>query len=196
VIARRIAAEAGWPAIVLFSAALLSAPLIATNPTFTSEDWDVIRHGAELILGGADPYAEPKYRWSPVAAWVSVPLLAIPYWAWILLHVAAVLALRDWRASAIALVSWPFWQDAGVGNVLVFVVLAGWWALRGNRFAAVAYLALCLLMPRPLMLPLAAWLVWTSPWTRWTAACLFVGHAVLVALSGHGPEWLGVLARV
>ena len=193
-IARRIAAEAGWPAIALFGAALLSAPLIATNPTFTSEDWDVIRHGAELILGGADPYVEPKYRWSPVAAWLSVPLLAIPYWAWILLHVAAVLALRDWRASAIALVSWPFWQDAGVGNVLVFVVLAGWWALRGNRFAAVAYLALCLLMPRPLMLPLAAWLVWTSPWIRWMAACLFVGHAVLVALSGHGPEWLGVLA--
>lgn len=192
--ARRLAAEAGWPAIGLFCAALLTAPLIAMNPTFTGEDWDVIRHGAELIISGDSPYADPKYRWSPVAAWISAPVLVLPYGGWIALHVAAILGLREWRASAIALVSWPFWQDAGVGNVIVFVVLAGWWALRRNRFAALAYLGLCVLMPRPLMLPLAAWLLWTNPWARWPAAGLFAGHAVLVALSGHGLEWLGVLA--
>jgi hypothetical protein len=195
VTARRIVAEAGWPAIILFGAALLTAPLIATNPTFTGEDWDVIRHGAQLVLDGDSPFGDPKYRWSPVAAWISVPFLVLPYWGWLLLHVAAILALRDWRASAIALVSWPFWQDAGVGNVIAFVVLAGWWALRGNRFAALAYLGLCILMPRPLMLPLAAWLLWNQPWTRWPVIGMFLAHAVLVALSGHGPEWLGVLAN-
>lgn len=193
--ARRLVAEVGWPTAALFALALLSAPLIATNPTFTSEDWDVIRHGAELVMGGDSPYGNPKYRWSPVAAWISVPLLTLPYWGWILLHVAAVLGLRDWRASAIALVSWPFWQDAGVGNVLTLVVLVGWWALRGNRLAAVVYLGLCILMPRPLMLPLAAWLIVTIPSTRWPAALMFLGHAVLVALTGHGLEWLGVLAN-
>lgn len=193
--ARRVVMGAGWPAIAMFCAALISAPLIATNPTFTGEDWDVIRHGAELVLAGDSPYADPKYRWSPVAAWLSVPLLVVPYWAWILLHVGAVLALRDWRAAAIALVSWPFWQDAGVGNVIAFVILAGWWALRGSRVAIIAYLALCVLMPRPLMLPLAAWILWTNPWARWPAAALVGGHSVLVALSGHGMEWLGVLAN-
>lgn len=192
---RGLATEAGWPALILFAAAVLTAPLIYTNPTFTGEDWEVIKHGAELILGGDSPYGDPKYRWSPVAAWMSVPLFAIPYWGWVLLHVAAILGLRDWRASAIALISWPFWQDAGVGNVIAFVVLAGWWALRGNRFAALIYLGLCILMPRPLMLPVAAWLLWTNPWTRWPAVAMFVGHAVLVALSGYGFEWFGVLAN-
>ena len=192
--ARHPPVEAPWLAIILFAAALVTAPLIATNPTFTGEDWDVIRHGAQLIVGGDSPYEDPKYRWSPVAAWASVPLLVIPYWGWIVLHVGAILALSDWRASAIALVSWPFWQDAGVGNVIAFVVLAGWWALRGNRLAVLAYIGLCILMPRPLMLSLAAWLLWMNPWTRWPALVMFAGHAALVALSGHGLEWLGVLA--
>lgn len=193
--ARRLLADVGWPTIALFGLALLSAPLVATNPTFTGEDWDVIRRGAELVMSGDSPYGDPKYRWSPVAAWISIPLLVIPYWAWILLHVAAILGLRDWRASAIALVSWPFWQDAGVGNVLTFVVLAGWWAIRGNRLAAVVYLGLCILMPRPLMLPLAAWLLWAMPSTRWPASLMFLGHAILVAPTGHGLEWIGVLAN-
>lgn len=192
--ARRLA-EAGWAAVALFGLALLTASLIATNPTFTGEDWDVIRHGAQLVMDADSPYSDPKYRWSPVAAWLSIPLLAVPYWGWILLHVAAILGLRDWRASTIALVSWPFWQDAGVGNVLAFVVLAGWWALRGNRVAAVVYLGLCILMPRPLMLPLAVWLIGTMPSTRWPAALMFLGHAILVALTGHGLEWIGVLAN-
>lgn len=193
--ALRRARQLGWPAILLLAGALLTAPLIATNPTFTGEDWDVIRHGAELVLADESPYDDPKYRWSPVAAWISVPLLALPYWAWILLHFLAILALRDWRASAIALVSWPFWQDAGVGNVITFVLLSGWWSMRGNRHALLIYLALCLLMPRPLMLPLAAWLLWISPWSRLPALWMLLGHALLVVLSGHGLMWLGVLAN-
>lgn len=192
---RRLAADAGWPTVVLFAAALLTAPLIATNPTFTGEDWDVIRHGAELVLAGESPFGDPKYRWSPVAAWLTVPLLTLPYLGWIALHVAAILALRDWRAIAISLVSWPFWQDAGVGNVLAFVVLAGWWALRGSRTAALVYLALCILIPRPLMLPLGAWLLWTSPGTRLPAFGMLAFHAVMVTISGFGLEWLGVLAN-
>lgn len=184
-----------WPAFALLALALLSAPLIFITPTFTGEDWDVIRRGAELALSGQSPFLEPKYRWSPVAAWLTAPLLLLPYWAWIALHVGAVLAFRDRWAVVIALVSWPFWQDAGVGNVLTFVVLAAWWALRGNRPAGLIYLAFCLLMPRPLMLPAAAWLLWKDPGLRLPFVAMLTIQAALALVTGHALEWLGVLAH-
>lgn len=181
--------------VALLLLALASSPLIFTTLTFTGEDWSAIRHGAELALEGASPFLEPKYRWSPVAAWLTIPLLAVPTWAWLAMHVVALALLRDRWAFLIGVVSWPFWQDTGVGNVITFVVVVAWWALRGSRAAAIGYLALVILMPRPLMLPVAAWLVWNQPAVRLPMVVMLLVHGVAVYLSGHAFEWVGVLVH-
>ena len=50
-------------------------------------------------------------------------------------------------------------------------------------------------MPRPIMLPALAWLLWRQPWTRWP----FVGIAVVSLLgafaTGWLDEWIGALFR-
>ena len=82
------------------------------------------------------------------------------------------------------LIAFPFWLDALSGNVIIFVVLAAWWAVKGNPVATGLYLGLCLLMPRPLMVPLAACLLWQRPEWRCRFAGMFAVHAVAVAASG------------
>lgn len=134
------------------------------------------------------------FRWSPIAAWLLVPLAALGSAGWTALHVLAAFAFGSWRITAVVLVSFPFWMDALSGNVLTFVALAAWWALRGSRVATFVYLAMCLLMPRPLMLPVAAWIVWQRPEWRLPFAGMFALHAAAVAVSGLGPQWLGVLS--
>jgi hypothetical protein len=91
------------------------------------------------------------------------------------------------------LVSYPFWYDVNTGNLMVFVVLAAAWAFRGSATATGIYLGLCLLVPRPIMLPLLAWLLWQRPAWRWP----FVGMVALVLLTaaptGYLPDWIGSL---
>jgi hypothetical protein len=112
---------------------------------------------------------------------------------WAALHVAALLAFRDWRILLIGLLAYPFWVDAVGGNVIIFVVLAAWWALRGSPTGTFAYLALCLLIPRPLMVPVAVWLLWQRPTWRLPFALMIVVNAVLLAWTGLLPDWLGAV---
>src|SRR5437773_1431150 len=106
---------------------------------------------------------------------------------------AAALALPDRRLALLTLVSWPFWFDFATGNVMVGVLLLAVYALRGSRLAALGFLAMTLLVPRPLMLPVAAWLLWKRPDLRWSALALLVAHSVGVLAVGWGGEWLGRL---
>lgn len=133
------------------------------------------------------------YRYSPLYAWLLVPLGWIGHWGWAMLHVAVLPLFRDWRIAAVLLVSWPFWFDAVNGNVLTFVLLAAWWAVRRNGTATFAFLALALLMPRPIMVPVALWLLWRRPEWRVPFAAMFVVHAGLVAWTGLADEWLPAL---
>lgn len=112
---------------------------------------------------------------------------------WRLLHVAAALALPTWPMRLVTLVSWPFWSDVEAGKVLVFVLLAGAWALRGYRAAIGAFLVMAILMPRPLMLPIVAWLLWQHPGSRVPFLGIFVVHALAVWATGWSEEWVGVL---
>lgn len=141
------------------------------------------------------PYADNGfYRWAPIAAWgwqLMVQPLGI--WLWTALHFAAVAAFRDWRASLLALASFPFWADLQNGSLIIFVVLAAWWALRGSRAGVIAYVALFALMPRPLMVPVLGWLLWQRTDARW--ALLAAGGGVVLsalALGQLGP-WIGRL---
>jgi hypothetical protein len=189
-------------------AALLVA-LVLANVFFTTftiielvvfpnaADWNLFVTAADRIRSGIDPYgfavAGEAYRWSPVAAWLFVPVSLIGPLAWRLLHVAAALALPDRRLALVMLLSWPFWFDFATGNVMVFVLLLAVFALRGNRWASLGFLAMTLLVPRPLMLPVAAWLLWKRPELRLPTLALFIIHGALVLASGWGQEWVARL---
>ena len=79
--------------------------------------------------------------------------------------------------------------------LMILVVVAAFWALRGNRWAIGVFLVLALLVPRPLMLPIAGWVLWKHPRWRWP----FVGLFVIARPRGRGDrvrhdEWLDRLA--
>ncbi len=59
------------------------------------------------------------------------------------------------------------WIDVYNGNTMVFVFVAAAGALQRKPIATLAYIELCLLMPRPIMLPLLIWIVWHQPEWRY-----------------------------
>lgn len=158
-------------------------------------DWNQYVEASRRVFDGdlyavTDSYA---YHYSPLLAYAFGPVSWVGTVGWRLLHVIAAVALPSWRMRLLALFLWPFWYDLGTGNILVFVVLAAAWALRGNSLATAAYLGLVLVVPRPLMLPAAIWLVWTKPAWRVPFAAAFAVHAVAVLATGWGPAWVGAM---
>jgi hypothetical protein len=142
------------------------------------------RHGE--LYAVTDTYA---YHYSPLFAATFGVLAPMGVVAWRVLHVAGALALPSWPLRLLTLASWPFWYDVETGNVLTFVLLAAAWALRDSRLASAAYLVLVLLIPRPLMLPVAAWLLWQQAGWRLPFAVLFIVHAAAVAALGWAVDW-------
>lgn len=129
-------------------------PLIVSQPVPT--DWEQHRVAAERIASGASPYFVEdwyRFRWSPVGAWIMVPLTAVGPWAWTAAQVALLLTLPR-RLAVIALLAFPFWADIQAGNILVFTFVTGFHALRGNGWAGAAFVAMALIVPRPLVAPL------------------------------------------
>ena len=138
----------------------------------------------------SNPYDEPTFRWSPVAALLLQPIVALGITAWRAAQVAAVLTIRDWRVILVILLSAPFWMDVVSGQAITFVMVAAWHALNGSRVGTWVFLTLAMLMPRPLMLPVLAWLLWKRPETRPWLIVLFVGHLALVVATGLLGPWL------
>lgn len=156
-------------------------------------DWQVLTHVGQLWAAGVNPYSEQLFRWNPLMAPVMWALThSMLFGLWTALHVAVLFVLPR-RVAVIALLTWPFWFDLGVGNLLVFVFVAAYWAHRGNRPATVVFMALALLMPRPLMLPLLVWTLWKQPWARWWFAGLVVVIGAATLATGWAPEFVGRL---
>lgn len=154
-------------------------------------DWGTWESAAQAVDGGA-LYAEGVFVWSPIAAWI-LRLVVVPlgYWTWVGLHLASLLLLRDRLAILLVITCGGFWIDAVGGNFFTFVFVAAYLALRHrSRAAAVAFLALTLLMPRPVQLPLVAWLLARDPAIRLPAVGLLVASALLVGVGGHAVPWL------
>ena len=158
-------------------------------------DWEIYVEAARRYpLGTLYDWHDPFfYRYAPQLA----PLLGLLPWvgllAWRVAHFVALAMLPSRRLALLLLVSYPFWFDVTTGNLIVFVLLAAAWAYRGNGLATAAYLALCVLIPRPIMLPLLAWILWQRP--AWRLP--FVGMAAVAVLTavptGYLPEWIGSL---
>ncbi len=156
-------------------------------------DWQQYVEAARRVASGGDVYAVTDtyaYHYSPLLAALFGILAPLGTVAWRILHIAAALALPTWPMRVITLISWPFWYDVETGNVLVFVLLAAAWALRGNRLATAASLVLVLLIPRPLMIPVAVWLLWERPQWRVPLLAAFAVHLVAVFVTGWGGAWL------
>lgn len=163
---------------------------------FPPVDWQNYVEAADRFSSG-DLYASNllgyAYHYSPVLAPLFGLLAPIGDVGWRLLHVAATVAMPTRFLTVATLLSWPFWADVESGNVMIFILLAAAWAVRGSAAGGLAFLLLAVLLPRPLMLPLVAWLLWKRPGLRWPFVAIVVVHAGLVLLSGWGPEWIGDL---
>ena len=143
-------------------------------------DWLNFHAAAGQIGQGMSPYNVTTYRWTPTAAYVLIPLTALPWWSWQLAHLGAALALPSWRLRVLVLISYPWWYDLVTGNLLVFVLLSAAWALRGSRVGIGAFLIMTVLIPRPLMVPIAVFLLMRQ--REWRLPFVLMG-AVVVATS-------------
>jgi hypothetical protein len=173
------------------ASAYWSAWTIAEWWALGQPDWSLLVQAGRSIAESQNPYLASgsdtafAFRWSPLMAWALWAIAPIGPVAWAFLHVAALTLLRNWKVAAVVGLSWPFLSDMIAGNLLIFVVISGWWALRGNRWGILAYLLFTVLIPRPIMLPLLAWLLWKHPQWRWP----FVGIAVASVLAALGTGW-------
>ena len=135
------------------------------------------------------------WRYSPVAVFPFMLVAPVGETAWRLLLGLSLVGLPG-RARFLALASYPFWFAIHAGSLIVPTVAVAYLALRGHRWAIGTFLVLTLLVPRPLMFPIAVWLLWKQPAWRWPFGALFLGHAAAVMATGYGDEWLAVLATV
>jgi hypothetical protein len=188
--ARGILLTIGIPSAVL--SALWIVFILAGS---ASADWRIYVEASHRVREGGlyqvtDMYA---FRASPVLAWAFAFIAPIGPTLWRLLHVGAALAMPTWPLRLAILAAWPLWFDIQHGNLLTFELLAAAWALRGNRVGSLAYLAMTLLTPRPLLLPIAGWLLWRRADLRVPFLAMFAVHAIAVLITGWGIDWMNQL---
>jgi len=159
-------------------------------------DWVIFERAGRDVWGSGlyEGVTGATFRYSPfVAMWFGL-IAPLGYIGWTALHFAA-LAFLPWRMALLVLVTFPFWNDVYNGNTMTFVFVAAYLAFSGSRWGTFAFLALCLLIPRPLMLPLLGWILWTRREYVVPFAVMVALHSVAVLLTGWGPDWIGNLLR-
>jgi hypothetical protein len=191
----RVAIGAAALAVIILNALLVANQISIILAGYPGADLVDYQMASERVFSGGLYASDGVYnfRYSPVAAYLFIPLRFVDPAIWRVLHIAGALALPTWPMRLLLLASWPFAFDLQLGNLMTFILLAGVWGLRGNRPAALIFLGLALLAPRPLVVPIAAWMLWQKPSLRWPFVVMFAVHAGLVLISGWGDEWIGRL---
>lgn len=185
-----------WAVLLTVNFILVAVTLSAFFLADIAADWSVYVEAGKRVFGTGlydwTGWDQLVWRYSPVMAWGFAALAPIGFWGWAALHFAALLLIPR-KLALFAVLSFPFWVDVYNGNTLTFVFVAAVLALRGSKAWSLVFLALCLLIPRPFMLPVMAWLLWKdrSLWLPFLG--LFIVHAIAVLLSGWGPEWIDAL---
>ena len=190
-----------WPNRLLLVGVIVTFPfaLFCAGVTLAGRggfDWGLYVTATERAMTGGAIYewsGDYAYAYSPVFAYLFAAVSWLGLDIWRFAHVGAAFLLPNWPMRVMTVISWPFWFEMQYGNLVVFVLLAGAWALRGSRPAALAYLALTVLIPRPLMLPLAVWLLWKDPWLRLPFAGMAFGSIIFAAGTGYLEPWIGSL---
>ena len=181
--------------LAVVNATLLPRSLSVILEGGPAVDWEQFVEAGRRIFA-SDLYEVSEtygYRWSPLAAYGFAALGPMGALGWRLLHVVAALALPTWPMRLVTLAAWPFWYDVEAGNVMVFVLLAGAWAIRGNAIGIAGFVALSLLVPRPLMLPILGWILWQRPEWRIPALVMAAVHLGLTLATGWGAAWVEML---
>ena len=188
-----------WPILV---AVAVTSPLTAYWWSLVAAgsvafDWRIfVEAGERFHAGSPDLYQVSElysFRHSPVLA------MAMPGIAWIgvtgirMLTLACALALPSWPMRVLAVASWPFAMDVQHGALITLIVLTAAWALKGSRVASLGFVVLALLSPRPLMIPIAGYLLWQQPWLRVPSVVLLVAHSLAVLATGYGDDWVALL---
>lgn len=182
----------GWFAL----SALLLIPADWRYLMFMPNDWQVWTWIPGWMAEGTLYDQSHWIVWSPPMNWL-LAFIVVPlgYAVWWAAHLLSLLTLER-SLVLLAVLSVPFWSDAMNGQTVTFQMVAGALALRGHRAGQVAFLALAVLIPRPLVVPLLAWLLWREPWTR----LLFLGMGIAVVgaafLSGDLAPWLGNMLAI
>lgn len=168
-------------------------PMILWQPVPT--DWEQHRIAADRIASGASPYFVEdwyRFRWSPVGAWLMVPLTALGPWAWMAAQFASLVTLPR-KFALVTLLAFPFWADVQAGNIMTFTFVAAYHALRGNRLAAGLLLGIALIVPRPLLIPLVVYLFWLRPgWRIWFAVAALMS-LIGAVVTGYHAQWFEML---
>lgn len=192
---------------LLGAAAVVAGLALAVNLYLSARSIGAILDGTPAVdwvqyveasrrLRGDDLYAVTDsyaYRYSPLLAPVFGLLAFLGNFGWRALHLVAAAVLPTWPLRIATIASWPFWYDVETGNLMVFILLAAAWALRGSRLGTGMFLLLAILVPRPLMIPVAAWLLWRRPEWRVPFVAALAAHALAVLAIGWGPEWIGTI---
>lgn len=147
-----------------------------------------------LTVDPADAYSNGWYKWSyPMAVLWAYGIAPLGYGLWTALHVAAVATLPR-QVAVVVLLTFPFWLDVGSGNVMAFCFVLAWHALDGKRWAVVGFCIAACFMPRPLMLPVLAYLFLR----RTDARVAFAWGTAVVVVTGLATaqldDWLRNLA--
>jgi len=155
-------------------------------------DADWYLHSAQDLN---DPYADKSALYSLPYMWfwhTFIKPLGLGLWR--VLHVAALLLIRDRLVVAAALLTFPFWADVMNGNNLTFVFVLAWFALRDNRAAVVGFAILAAVQPRPLLIPVLGLLLLK----RNDARIAFVAAAAVVLgtalVTGTLDDWIANLS--
>lgn len=171
-------------AIIVTVPALLRGDLVGA-------DWFTFTTAADLV--GTDAlyrFEGGAYRHSPLFAYAFGVIAVLGPLTWRVLHILVLALLPTWRLAAISLLFFPFWADLFSGNVLTFAFVAAATAIAGSRIGTGAYLGLVALIPQPILLPVAAWLLWQRRSWRWPFIGAVAAHAIIVAVTGLGDDWL------
>jgi hypothetical protein len=163
-------------------------------------DWNVwVQVAGRLAEDRLYDHSDPAYSWgwSPLAAWL-IAYIVVPIgpWLWAAAHFVALAALREWRLIGLVALSYPFWMDTLMANAFVFSAVAGFAAWRGSRLAALIYIGLFVLMPRPVLVPLACALLWRDR-RLWLPSVLILGIGVVTTIaSGYASDWVRFLVGI
>ena len=183
----------GWLGL---NVGLLFLPVIIAL-LFMPHDWLLYQWVPDRVASGTlyDPNGSGGliFQMAPLAGWIMALIVPLGYSLWWALHLAVLPLLRDWKLIALTVFSVPFWIDTMIASTVVWMFVPGVIALRGSKWGAIAYFALFLLMPRPVHLPLAAWLLWKRPDVRVPFALLAGVVAVTTLASGYTLGWLNNL---
>lgn len=178
-----------WRWLAVGVLAVDGATLLPNDPgLWIPQDWGLFQQAPRMLADGS-LYQAGNFVWAPLAALLLVPFVAGGYGVWFALHALSLLALPT-RVALGVLASLPFWSDSILGNTAVFVAVAGFAAFSGSSTGAFIYVALCVLIPRPMQLPLALWLLRRTSWLVWPAVAMGTVTIGFSAWTGLLDDWL------